>query len=300
MVKQKIVDVLKTGKVLVSDGAWGTFLYLKGLKPGECPDEWSLTHPSEVEDIARSYILAGADMVETNSFGANYYKLEHFGLQNQVAAINEAAARASRKAAGDDKFVIASIGPTGKLLIMGEVAEEDLYRCFKEQAMALEKGGADAVCIETMSDAEEAVLAIRAAKENTSLEIISTFTFEKTPQGEFRSMMGLTPVDAVRRAIDAGADIVGANCGNGMELMAEIVNEIRAEFPDVFILIHANAGLPCHIDGKDVFPETPDLMAVHTQRLLDAGVNIIGGCCGTTPEHIKAIRKVISQAALKN
>jgi 5-methyltetrahydrofolate--homocysteine methyltransferase len=157
--------------------------------------------------------------------------------------------------------------------------------------MALEKGGADAVCIETMSDAEEAVLAIRAAKENTHLEIIATFTFEKTPQGEFRSMMGLRPVEAVRRAIDAGADIVGANCGNGMELMTEIVNEIRAEFPDVFILIHANAGLPSQIDGKDVFPETPEIMAVHARSLLDAGVNIIGGCCGTTPEHIKAIRR---------
>jgi 5-methyltetrahydrofolate--homocysteine methyltransferase len=293
MAKQKIVDVLKTGKTLVSDGAWGTFLYRKGLKPGECPDEWSLTHPGEVEDIARSYINAGSDMVETNSFGANYYKLEHFGLQDKVAAINEAAAQASRRAAGDGKYVIASIGPTGKLLIMGDVTEDDLYACFKEQAMALEKGGADAVCIETMSDAGEAVLAVRAAKENTQLEVISTFTFEKTPQGEFRSMMGLTPVDAVRQALDAGADIVGANCGNGMELMADIVREIRAEFPSVYILVHANAGLPSRIDGEDVFPETPDVMAALTPRLLDVGVNIIGGCCGTTPAHIAAIKKAV-------
>jgi 5-methyltetrahydrofolate--homocysteine methyltransferase len=285
--------MLKTGRTLVSDGAWGTFLYRKGLKPGECPDEWSLTHPGEVEDIARSYIDAGADMVETNSFGANYYKLEHYGLQDRVAAINEAAAQASRRAAGEDKYVIASIGPTGKMLIMGDVTEDDLYDCFKQQAVALEKGGADAVCIETMSDAGEAVLAIRAAKENTQLEVISTFTFEKTLQGEFRSMMGLTPVDAVRQALDAGADIVGANCGNGMELMAEIVKEIRVEFPDVFILVHANAGLPSHIDGEDVFPETPDMMATLTPRLLAAGVNIIGGCCGTTPAHIAAIKKAV-------
>jgi 5-methyltetrahydrofolate--homocysteine methyltransferase len=295
MRKQKITEILKTGKILVSDGAWGTYLYLKGLKTNECPDEWSLTHPDEVEDIARSYVNAGADMVETNSFGANYYKLEHFGLQDQVAAINEAAASASRRAAGNDRYVIASIGPTGKLLLMGDVTEEGLYCCFKEQAEALEKGAADAVCIETMSDAEEAVSAIRAAKDHTQLEIISTFTFEKTPQGEFRSMMGLTPVEAVRRAVAAGADIVGANCGNGMERMIEIVEEIKAAFPDVYILVHANAGLPVRVDGKDIFPETPKKMALLVPRLVAAGANIIGGCCGTTPAHIEAIRKAVDE-----
>jgi 5-methyltetrahydrofolate--homocysteine methyltransferase len=299
MAKQKITEILKTGKVLISDGAWGTFLYRKGLKAGECPDEWSLTHPDEVEDIARSYILAGSDMVETNSFGANYYKLEHFGLQDRVADINEAAAKASRRAAGDDKYVIASIGPTGKLLLMGDVTEDDLYRCFKEQAVALEKGGADAVCIETMSDVEEAVLAIRAAKENTQLEIIATFTFEKTPQGEFRSMMGLTPVEAVGRAVDAGADIAGTNCGNGMERMIEIVKEIRTAFPDVYILVHANAGLPVNIDGEDIFPETPEKMAILAPQLLAAGANIIGGCCGTTPAHIEAIKNAVRNVKLR-
>ncbi|MDR3193722.1 MAG: homocysteine S-methyltransferase family protein, partial [Tannerella sp.] len=196
---------------------------------------------------------------------------------------------------GEDHYVIASIGPTGKLLLMGDVSEAELYECFREQAVALERGGADAVCIETMSDAAEAVVAIRAAREHTQLEIIATFTFEKTQQGEYRSMMGLTPVEAVRQALEAGADIVGANCGNGMERMVEIAAEMRAAFPASFLLIHANAGLPVHVDGEDIFPETPERMASLAPHLVSAGANIIGGCCGTTPAHIEAIRKAIDR-----
>ena len=294
MAKQKIAEVLNTGKVLVSDGAWGTFLYQKGLKPGECPDEWSLTHYDAVKDIAQSYLDAGADMVETNSFGASRFKLQHFGLQDKAAEINEAAARASREAAGDDRYVIASIGPTGKMLLMGDVTEKELYDCFREQAMALEKGGADAVCIETMTDADEAVQAIKAAKENTGLEVIATFTFDKTPQGEYRTMFGLAPSDAIRAALNAGADIIGTNCGNGMERMIDIVKEIRTAFPETFILVHANAGLPVSVNGVDTFPETPEIMASYIPALIEAGANIVGGCCGTTPGHIRAIREIVN------
>ena len=298
MAKQKITDVLKTGKILVSDGAWGTILYQKGLNAGECPDEWSLTHGDVVKDIAQSYIAAGADMVETNTFGANRFKLQYFGLQDKVAEINEAAARASREAAGDDKYVIASIGPSGKMLLMGDVTEEEFYDCFREQAVALEKGGADAVCIETMSDADEAIQAIRAAKENTNLEVIATFTFDKTLQGDYRTMMGLSPSEAIRAALDAGADIIGTNCGNGMERMIDIVKEIRAEFPDAFILVQANAGLPVLVDGVSTFPETPEMMAANVPALLEAGANIVGGCCGTTPAHIKAIKEAVGKCRL--
>jgi 5-methyltetrahydrofolate--homocysteine methyltransferase len=288
----KIVDVLKSGKILVSDGAWGTFLYEKGMKAGECPDAWSIDHFDDVVDIAKSYADAGADMVESNSFGASCYKLEHFGLQDKAAEINEYAVRASRKGAGE-KFVIASIGPTGKLLVTEEVTEEDLYEAFKVQAVALEKGGADAVCIETMSDAEEACCAIRATKENTKLEIIATFSFDKTVQGTYKTMMGLSPADAVKAALEAGADIVGTNCGNGIERMIEIVREMKAAYPDALILVHANAGLPQNVNGKDVFPETPEMMAAQVNAIIEAGANIIGGCCGTTPAHIAAIKKVV-------
>jgi 5-methyltetrahydrofolate--homocysteine methyltransferase len=290
----KITDKIKQGKILVSDGAWGTFLQQKGLKIGECPEEWNLTHPDEVLDIARSYIEAGADMIETNSFGGTRFKLEKFGLAEQVFELNKAAAEISRKAAGD-KFVLGSVGPTGKILMMGDVTEEELYEAFKEQAKGLEAGGADAIMIETMSDLDEARIAIQAAKENTGCEVFCTMTFEKTVTGEFRSMMGVSPTEMVQTLIDAGAELIGANCGNGIAGMVGIVEEIRKANPDIPILVHANAGMPVYQDGETVFPEKPDEMAALVSKIVAAGANVIGGCCGTTPEHIRKIRVVFEK-----
>jgi len=295
MKRQKITEALKTGKILVSDGAWGTFLHKKGLKPGECPELWCVDRPNDVQDVAKNYIDAGADMVETDSFGGSSFKLAHYGLADRAAEINEAAARISRQAAGEDHWVIASIGPTGKMLVAEEVTEEELYEAFKTQAVAFEKGGADAACVETMSDIEEARQAVKAVKENTKLEIVCTFTFEKTAKGEYRTMMGVDPVSAMNAAIEAGADIVGANCGNGIERMIEIVGEMRAVNKTIPILVHANAGLPKNVNGEVVFPETPEDMANVAPKLAAAGANIIGGCCGTTPAHIKAMKQALSK-----
>jgi len=284
----KIVDLIKSGKVLVSDGAWGTFLQAKGLQPGECPEEWNITHPDDVLDIAKSYVDAGTDMIGTNSFGGSRFKLSNYGLEDKVVELNKAAAEISKKAAGDI-FVLGSIGPSGKILMMGEVTSEEWYEAFKEQAMALEAGGADAIMIETMTDLEEATQAIKAAKENTSCEVFCTMTFDKTVQNDFRTMMGVSPEDMVKQMIDAGAELIGANCGNGSKDMIGIVKDIRKVDKDIPVLIHANAGVPIYKDGETVFPESPEEMCQYTQDLIDSGANIIGGCCGTTPGHIAKI-----------
>jgi len=291
---ETILKTLKKNGILVSDGAWGTLLQKQGLKPGECPELWNKTHRNLVLNVARSYVNAGADMVETNSFGANRFKLEHFNLSASTTELNVEAASISREAAGDGKHVIASIGPTGKLLLMGDVTGDEIYEAFREQAVALEKGGANACCIETFAAVDEATLAVKAAKENTRLEVICTFTFEKTQQGEYRTMMGVSPSEMAGAMIAAGADIIGTNCGNGMKRMADIVTEIRRAAPSTPILVHANAGMPRNINGIDVFPESPEEMAENALAVVRAGADIIGGCCGTTPEHISAIVRAVS------
>lgn len=290
-----IIDEINKDRVLVSDGAWGTFLQQKGLQPGECPEQWNLSRAADVMDIAQSYIEAGADMIETNSFGANYYKLKNYGLEGQVDEINQAAAKISRQAAGNDHFVLGSVGPTGKLLIMEEVSEADLYDAFKEQTMALEAGGVDAIIVETMTDLDEARIAVMAAKENTQLPVFCTMTFDKILSGEYRTMMGISPTEMTQVLVDEGASVVGANCGNGITDMIGIVKEIRSVNAKIPVLIHANAGLPHYHEGQTVFPESPEDMACRVKEITFAGANIIGGCCGTTPGHISRIREEVKK-----
>lgn len=290
---KSLIAAAREGRILLSDGAWGTFLHAKGLGSGQCPELWNTERPDSVLNVAESYIRAGSDMIETNSFGGSPLKLIHYGLKDRAFELNEAAAAISRKAAGPDHWVLGSIGPTGKMLMMGDVTEEEMADGFRIQAEALEKGGADAICIETMSALDEAELAVRAARESTRLPVVCTMTFDKTRSGAFRTMMGHSPADMMSKLKEMEVDGLGTNCGNGFENMIGIVREIRKADKDIPVLVHANAGAPVIVDGETTFPETPNQMAALIPQLADAGADIVGGCCGTTPEHIRALRRAV-------
>ncbi len=286
---KSLLERVAGGEILISDGAMGTFLHAKGMGAGECPESWCVSHPEVVRGIAEAYIAAGSQIVETNSFGGSSLKLNSYGLRDKVKELNRAAAVLAREAMGGNGYVAASIGPTGHIAQEegGELTLAEFYESFKEQAAALAEGGADAICIETMSSVLEAVEAIRAAKE-TGLPVLCTFTFELGRRG-YRTMMGVSPDRAARDAAAAGADIIGTNCGNGIAGMIEVVRQMRAAAPRVPILVHANAGVPMVEDGKTIFKETPEYMASRIHELVEAGAGIVGGCCGTGPEHIAAI-----------
>ena len=284
-----IQELLKSRSLLFCDGAWGTIFQSAGLKPGEIAELWNRDHRKKVLEVAHSYVDLGVDMIETNSFRGNGIALAGIGLEIDAAELNRLAAEISREAAGDKCLVLGSVGPTGKILMMGDVSENEMYDAFTEQVHALEQGGADAICIETMSALDEAELAVKAAVENTNLEIICTFTFAKTVGGDYKTVMGVTPAQMAEKMLSAGASIIGTNCGNGMEAMIPIVKAFRDFDSGMPLLVQPNAGIPKIEDGKTIFPETPDEMANQVHGLIDAGVSIIGGCCGTTPDHITAI-----------
>jgi 5-methyltetrahydrofolate--homocysteine methyltransferase len=290
-----LLDRLAGGEILVGDGAMGTMLFERGLKTGECPERWNLERPEVLEEIARLYVQAGADIVQTNTFGGSPLKLAQYALEDKTEAINAAAVRAVRKAVGDRVYVSASCGPCGRLLKpYGDIAPEEVAQSFERQLQAVTAEGVDMICIETMTDLAEAVLAVKAAKTaSPDTPVAATMTFDATPRGFF-TIMGVSVTQAVTGLTEAGANIIGSNCGNGIENMIQIAAEFKRHSA-LPVMIQSNAGLPQMEGGTLVYPETPEFMAEKCRELVDMGVGIIGGCCGTTPEHIRAIRGILAK-----
>jgi 5-methyltetrahydrofolate--homocysteine methyltransferase len=279
-----IAKLIGGGPVL-TDGAWGTQLQQRGLPIGECPDAWNLTHPDKVEEVGRCYVDVGSRVILTNTLLANRFILGRHGLADKVAEINRVGVEISRRAAGTRAAVFASVGPSGLMLMMGQVSEDDLKAAFAASTQAIAEAGADGIVIETMSDVEEAALATAAAHA-TGLPVVACMTFDSGAKRD-RTMMGVTPEQAAEQLVAAGADVIGSNCGHGIADMVEICRRLHAA-SDRPIWIKANAGLPEMVDGRTVYRQTPAEFAGYVPQLLEAGASFIGGCCGTTPEFIKA------------
>ncbi|MEE8434287.1 MAG: homocysteine S-methyltransferase family protein [bacterium] len=283
-----ILERLAQGEVLISDGASGTYLQQHGLEPGGCPEALNEAQPEIVKGMAAAFFEAGSDLVSTNSFGGSKFVLKNYGLAGRVRELNRLAAKHARGEAPAGCFVVGSLGPSGEFLEpLGSVSEDEMVEAFHEQIEALVEGGVDAVLIETMTALEEATLAVRTAREFSGLPVFCSMTFDKGPRGYF-TMMGVTPTQAVAGLRDAGADVVGTNCGSGIVDVIAVFREMR-EADDGHLLVQSNAGIPIFQGGELVYPDSPEIMAEHYQTLLKEGVAIVGGCCGTGPGHIRSL-----------
>ncbi len=292
------LDKLHAGITLLSDGAMGTELQKRGMPTGVCPEEYNVTHPEIVQGIYQDYYAAGSDIVETNTFGANRSRLTLHNFEPRVAEFCKASAQLAREVCPAGKFVAGSLGPTGDIIEpLGPRTEQEIYDIFAEQAAALAEGGVDVVFVETMMAPEEAEIAIRAVKEKTNLPVVATMTFELGKAG-LRTMWGVDVATAVRRLTAAGADVIGANCGRGFDEMIAIVQEMRPLTRQP-IIAQSNAGIPEWVDGVSVYKETPEMIQPKAETLLQLGVNILGGCCGTGPEHIRTMRLLVDAFAPK-
>jgi 5-methyltetrahydrofolate--homocysteine methyltransferase len=285
-------------EVLVLDGAMGTMLFQAGLAPGACPELWNAERPEVLQGIHRAYFDAGSDLVETNSFGGTRLKLKAFGLEERCRELNEQAARLARSVCPPGRYVAGSIGPTGHLPDtfepLGDTPAELFYESFREQALALAEGGVDLFAIETMMIPDEAVLAIKAAKDATGLPVMCSMTFQYNQAKQVdRTMWGTSPADAAKRLVDAGADIVGCNCGDGGPgRVPTILAEMRTGTP-AFLGAYPNAGIPRVVGDTTVYDLSPDAMASAFPAIIAAGARIVGACCGSTPAHIRRIAETV-------
>jgi 5-methyltetrahydrofolate--homocysteine methyltransferase len=290
-----ISDLLKDGPV-ITDGAWGTQLQAAGLPVADLADIWNLTRPEIVESVARAYVDAGSRIILTNTFRATRLVLAAHGLDDRARDVNREGARISVRAAADKALVFGSIGPSGKMLLLGDVTEEELLAAFTEQAQALADGGAHGLVLETMSDLAEARLAIAAAR-TTSLPVVACMVFD-SGKNKDRTMTGTTPEEAAAELAAAGADVIGANCGDGIDNYISVCARLQSA-SDRPVWIKPNAGLPEIQDGAIVYRSRPEEFAQRLQALIQAGADFIGGCCGTTPDFIAALSNGLDQHATK-
>ena len=303
--KPSITDLTEK-EFMVLDGAMGTFLQEQGLSPADLPEEWNLSHPDIIVHIHRAYLDAGAQIIETNSFGGTSLKLQAKGKAHLAQLVNQEAVRLAREALNafikeskgfeDPRYIGGSIGPTGKIFGM-DISAADIEKAYAEQGLFLAESGVDLFLVETMLDMREAEIAVRTLKRETNLPIFATAVFNKTKKGEYRTLFGDTVEDAVERYEEAGAQGVGVNCGL-IEEYVEVIAEMRAR-TGLPLLLYPNAGIPVLKDGKTKFNQTPDQMILYLDASIEAGATIIGGCCGTTPAYISLIANRIKGRPLK-
>jgi methionine synthase I (cobalamin-dependent) len=286
---EHFLERVASGRTILADGAWGSLLIARGLPQGQPPEVWTLERPDVLREIATAYLGAGAEILTTNTFGGSPLRLRIHGLEDRIEDINSRGVELARQVADGRAWVSASVGPTGLLLApLGDVQADAVYESFAHQLRALTAAGADVVCVETMTDLAEARIAVRAAKAVApEIPVIATMTFDVTPRGAF-TVMGVGVEEAARELASAGADLVGANCGHGVASMA-IVARAFAAHASVPTAFRPNAGLPVRSGGRLVYTEGPDDFADAATGLLQPGVAVIGGCCGTTPAHIGAL-----------
>ena len=286
-----LIDDLVAEAPVLTDGAWGTELQRRGLPAGEIGDLWNLWHPEHVEEVARAYVDAGSRIILTNTFRANRIALERCREESHVEEINRAGVAISRRASAGRALVFASIGPSGKMLMTGDVDEAQLTAAFSEQSEALAAAGADGLVVETMTDLVEARIAVGAAVA-TGLPVVACMVFDAGKHRD-RTIMGVAPQTAAVELTEAGAEVIGANCGIGVEAYIPICAAL-ASATNRPIWIKPNAGLPEFVDGGLVYRMTAEQFAGHAPALISAGARFIGGCCGTTPEFVAALRRRLS------
>ncbi len=288
-----ITGIASPPACMLADGGWGTELLRLGLPPGVSPELWNLQHPEKVLQVAREYVSAGSQIILTNTFGGNGFRLERDGLEDSLEEINRRGAEISKQAAGGGVFVFGSMGPTGKLLAMRKVSETSVFATFRRQAEALWRGGVDAIVIETMNELQELRLAARAAREACPLPLVLSMTFDSGPDKNC-TMMGVTPEKAVDEMEQLGAWMVGANCGIGPETYIQVCKRMRTVTAKP-IWAKPNAGRPAVVDKEVVYSQTPELFGSFAMRLREAGATVIGGCCGTSPAHIRHLAQLLEQ-----